>query len=53
MAVIHKCDVCKKPITGQSVDVQEFSPYRHFEFCKTHAAPIIKILKKYKLAPTV
>jgi hypothetical protein len=53
MAVIHKCDVCKKPFTRQSVDVQQFGPYLHFEFCIKCAAPILAVLKKYKLLPAV
>jgi len=49
MATVHKCDVCKKPIAGPSVDVQRFSPYLHFEFCMKCASPILTVLKKYKL----
>jgi hypothetical protein len=53
MAIIHKCDVCKKPTGKRPITVGRNGIFDTVEFCKSHAAPIIKILKKYKLAPTV
>ena len=49
MAIVHKCDVCKKPITGNRVIVDASGAFDRFELCKTHGAPVLKILKKYKL----
>ena len=51
MAVIHKCDVCKKPISGERTSVDTPTAYNRFEFCKKHGAPILKVLKQYKLIP--
>ncbi|MBI4088457.1 hypothetical protein HY418_03730 [Candidatus Kaiserbacteria bacterium] len=50
MATVHKCDVCKKPISGAPLVVSRSFSDR-FEFCNKCAAPILKALKKYKLAP--
>lgn len=49
MAIIRKCDVCKKPTGARPITVGRNGILDTVEFCKTHAAPI----KKYKLAPTV
>ena len=51
MATVHKCDVCKKPISGERVMVDASGAFDRFEFCKKHGAPILSILKKYKLTP--
>jgi hypothetical protein len=52
MAIIHKCDVCKKPIGSRPISVGRNGIFDSVEFCKTHAAPILKVLKKYKIAPS-
>jgi len=49
MATVHKCDVCKKPTSDTPFVVSRLFALR-FELCDTHAAPILKVLKKYKLA---
>jgi hypothetical protein len=51
MAVIHKCDACKKPITGKRLTVDVPAPYNRFEFCERCANPILAFLKRHKLAP--
>ena len=53
MAVIHKCDTCKRAITADRslVDVGNYA--ERFELCDTCAAPIRAILKKYKLLQTI
>jgi len=51
MVVIHKCDVCKKPISGERTSVDTPTAYNRFEFRKKHGAPILKVLKQYKLIP--
>ena len=51
MAIIHKCDACKKPISGDRTSVDTPTAYNRFEFCKKHGAPILKVLKQYKLIP--
>ena len=48
MATVHKCDVCKKRVSDTPVVVSRLLEHR-FELCDTHAAPILKVLKKYKL----
>ncbi len=50
MVVIHKCDVCKKPVGDKPITVGRSGIFDSVEFCRTHAAPILKILKRYKLA---
>ena len=49
MATVHTCDVCKKPIDGARVVVDATGAFDRFELCKKHGAPILKILKTYKL----
>jgi hypothetical protein len=53
MAIIHKCDACKKPIKGERTTVDTRGYRDRFEFCEKCAAPILAILKKYKLATAV
>jgi hypothetical protein len=53
MAIVHKFDVCKKPIDATRVTVVTSAPFSSFEFCKMHGAPILAALKKYKLVPAV
>jgi hypothetical protein len=49
MATVHKCDVCKKAIPHDHITVGRSGIFDTVAFCKTHAAPILKVLKKYKL----
>jgi hypothetical protein len=50
MAIIHKCDACKRVIRGsERTSVETFADYKHVELCTKCAAPVLKILKKYKL----
>ena len=49
MAIIHKCDACKKPIKGERMMVDTSPSYDRFEFCPQCAVPILAVLKKYKL----
>jgi hypothetical protein len=49
MAIVHKCDVCKKPISGERVIVDASGALDRFEFCKKHGTPFLAVLKKYKL----
>jgi hypothetical protein len=53
MAIIHKCDACKKSITGErtNVDVGNFA--HRVELCGKCAAPIHTALKKMKLMQNV
>ena len=53
MAVIHKCDACKRAITGERTVVDVANYTDRFEFCTKCAAPIHAALKKYKLMQTV
>ena len=53
MATIHKCDACKKSIAGDRTTVDTPTPFSRFEFCTKCAAPILTVLKKYKLTPAV
>jgi hypothetical protein len=32
MAIVHKCDVCKKPISGEKVMVDASGSFDRFEF---------------------
>jgi hypothetical protein len=50
MAITHKCDVCKKPLTGDRTEVGMPTAFTRFEFSAKCAAPILKVLKSYKLA---
>ena len=50
MAVIHKCDACKRAITGDRTSVDTRGYRDRFEFCAKCAAPILAVLKRYKLA---
>lgn len=52
MAVVHKCDACKKAIVGERMTVDASSDFNRFEFCKKCAAPILAVLRKYKLTPS-
>ena len=50
MAIIRKCDACKRVIPGgDRTSVDTFSDYKHFELCNKCAAPILAVLKRYKL----
>ena len=49
MATVHTCDLCKKPIAGERVIVDISNVFHHFEFCNKHGAPVLAVLKKYKL----
>jgi hypothetical protein len=50
MAIVHKCDACRKVIRGRdSVTVDIPDHRRLLEFCAACAAPIVAVLKKYKL----
>ena len=54
MAVIHKCDACKKSIAGDRTIVDRANyQFDRFELCQKCAAPILAVLKKYKLVPAV
>jgi len=45
---ISKCDVCKKEIKKDRIDVR-FSSFGSAEFCDKCGLPILKFLKKNKL----
>jgi hypothetical protein len=49
MALVHNCDVCNKPTSDTPFVVSRLFALR-VELCDAHAAPIVKVLKKYKLA---
>ena len=50
MAIIRKCDACKKVIRGtERTSIDTFDDYTHFELCNKCAAPILAVLKRYKL----
>jgi len=50
MAIIRKCDACKKVIRGtERTSVDTFGDYKHFELCNKRAAPILAVLTRYKL----
>lgn len=53
MATIHKCDVCKKILTVEYVSVATKHLFSRYEFCEKCAAPILAILKKYKLVTKI
>ena len=50
MAITHKCDACKKALTGDRTEVGIPASFTRFEFCAKCAGPILKVLKSYKLA---
>ena len=49
MSVIHKCDACKKQIARDRTVIDTANYSDRFELCSKCAAPILAILKKYKL----
>jgi hypothetical protein len=49
--LVYKCDACKKPIPQSERDsalAVEFGSARN-HLCKKSAAPIVRILERYKL----
>jgi hypothetical protein len=53
MAVIHKYDSCKKAIAADRTIIDVANHTDRFELCKKCAAPILTVLKKYKLISAV
>ena len=54
MAIIRKCDACKRVIRGtERTSVDTFGDYKHFELCNKCAIPILALLKRYKLVTAV
>ncbi len=50
MAIIRKCDACRRVIRGtERTSVDTFGDYKHFELCTKCAAPILAVLKRYRL----
>jgi len=48
--LVEKCDACNKTIPDRQSGVHVRDGYTNFEFCKKCAAPVLAVLKRYKLA---
>jgi len=47
--LVYKCDACKKKISDARKSVSAGVGYHKHELCLKCGAPIVRILKKYKL----
>jgi predicted RNA-binding Zn-ribbon protein involved in translation (DUF1610 family) len=47
--LIHQCDKCKKEIASSSDAVHAGVGWERFSFCPKCGAPIIELLKKFRL----
>jgi hypothetical protein len=48
--LVYNCDACKRKITDARKSVTAGVGYDHHQLCLKSGAPIVRILKNYKLA---